>query len=785
MKPAFPRIGIFNNELVASTEKGLFICNTDNLKSRYIQCAGANNKGTTSIAVMDDAVVSYGDGAWFLYRGGQLKRIKLYGDSTGYIATNSSTLNVNTINHTAYVLSNPASVIAQMSLKGDSLLLEKKIFTGDFINTVTTDAEKVWVNTIHKSYLLNSPDDRLEGYDFTSIVTDKEGNTWYSSLKNGLMVKYRTLPGSLQPINILQGDDRVNCIQQKGPLLVLGTQNGNIILFDPQENKVLKKITLPVNRGMITYLFNIDGNRFLVGTSVNTYEVDIEKNTFKLYTEIKSLKEVDKSDRYLFMASAGGLIVSPLNTRETFRQKRAAGFKAFTYKQGINGDYLYYKMRCRAVCYDQANKLVFVAFKDGLYIIDKQGFKPFFYNNESIYAMCLKYVNGKVLIGSINKGLLITDGKTIKQLTVNDGLASNTVIRIKKTGDNLWLMGASATTVLDIANFKVINSMDLSSLDETQVLDLAVIKNSAYVATADGFNFFETSKLADRFNITNYLQGVYINDKPKALNRTHAFRYFENNLQFNLAVPFYYHSHDIYFKYLLSGTNNKNWQTTQPGERNISFSELSPGKYKLKAYAVHPQIGRAIIPVVYEFSIAEQWWQTWPAKIFMTLFIAALVTYIVANYLLNRLRSQKSSYEQQLTIETERQRISSEMHDDVGAGLSAIKLFLNMAKNNREPADITHISDMINDMAEKINEIIWSTNTENDSLASLIDHIEYQSQKLFRHSEINLKVSIPIETPVYVITSENRRNIYLVTKEMLHNALKHSKATTINLENTS
>ena len=122
------------------------------------------------------------------------------------------------------------------------------------------------------------------------------------------------------------------------------------------------------------------------------------------------------------------------------------------------------------------------------------------------------------------------------------------------------------------------------------------------------------------------------------------------------------------------------------------------------------------------------------------------------------------------------------MHDDIGAGLSAVKLFLNMAKNNEEPGDINHISEMINDMAEKINEIIWSTDIENDSLESLLNQIEYQSYKLFKHTDINLNVVIPLDIPAYIITSEKRRNIYLVTKEFLHNALKHAKASFITLD---
>ena len=779
---AFPRIVLLGNELAASTEKGLFICNTINLSCRYLKCAQPANRGTSSLAVTKNAVIGYGDGNWFLYRTGQpLKMVTLRGSSTDYVRSNSSTISSSGSGDTAFLFSNPASVLATVTLHGDSLTLSaKKIITGDFINTVTTDARNVWVNTIHKSFLLSNTKQALNGYDITAIVTDKEGNTWYSSLKNGLMVKYRTLQGSLNAINIFKDNDRVNCIEGPAPALVLGTQNGNILVYDTKKGNVIKKIRLPGNHVSVNYLYRLEGSRYIVGTSVDTYEVDIEKGTNRLYPFIKSLKEVDKTDQFIFVASAKGLVAIPLKPNTG---RYADGrLKEFTYQHDSGGNYFNYRMRCRAVCYDPANKSIFVAFKDGLYVIDDKGIRPFLFNGTSVYSMCLKYVNGEVIIGTINNGLIMTDGHNLKHLTVSDGLASNTVVKIKNDGSRIWLLSSGATSVLDARSFKIIPGIDLSSLDETQVLDVAAIGNNAYAATSDGFNVFSITKSAERFDLKNYLQTVSINNHPVLFNPPHRFPYFQNNIQFNLTAPFYYHARDIYFKYLLAGTNNPSWRSTEPGGRSISFSELSPGKYKFKAYAVHPQFGITAAPVTYEFSIAERWWQTWLFKILFTLLITALISFVVASYLLNRLRLQKSLYDQQLALQNERQRISSEMHDDVGAGLSAIKLFLNMAKNDKQRSNIDHISDLINEMSEKINEIIWSTNTENDTLESLVNHIEHQSYKLFKHTDVNFKVTVPLNMPDYMIPGEKRRNIYLVTKELLHNSIKHSKSLVTGIE---
>ena len=144
--------------------------------------------------------------------------------------------------------------------------------------------------------------------------------------------------------------------------------------------------------------------------------------------------------------------------------------------------------------------------------------------------------------------------------------------------------------------------------------------------------------------------------------------------------------------------------------------------------------------------------------------------------------SHRNYIEQKKYIDAERQRISSEMHDEIGAGLSAIKLFSEVASKNRKDVDeIRQINVMINEMADKINEIIWSTNAESDNLESLFDFIEGQSRKLFEHSSITFTASMPHNIPDVIISSQIRRNNYLLIKEVVHNALKHSKATTVHL----
>ena len=163
-------------------------------------------------------------------------------------------------------------------------------------------------------------------------------------------------------------------------------------------------------------------------------------------------------------------------------------------------------------------------------------------------------------------------------------------------------------------------------------------------------------------------------------------------------------------------------------------------------------------------------------------FLLLFIVYAFLSHYFYKKRLHRLLDQQQQALKNERQRISSEIHDDIGAGFFAIKLFADLvSKNGRRSDEITQLSSMINDLSEKIKEIIWSTNYENDNLENLIYYLEFQTIKLFEHSQTSFRVHIPDQIPEKVISSEVRKNIYLIVKEFVHNAIKHSGAAALKL----
>ena len=163
-----------------------------------------------------------------------------------------------------------------------------------------------------------------------------------------------------------------------------------------------------------------------------------------------------------------------------------------------------------------------------------------------------------------------------------------------------------------------------------------------------------------------------------------------------------------------------------------------------------------------------------------SLLVIIAMVIIISVFLLNQYRisaRRKRQYE--------RRRISSDLHDDIGSGLSKITLLSQVLKQQaidaHSVAQLEKISEAATDALEKMSELVWSLNPGNDRLGNLISYIRKYAVEYFEPTAISCKVSMPDEIPDKSIKGEQRRNIFLCVKEALHNIIKHAEASKVAL----
>ncbi len=142
--------------------------------------------------------------------------------------------------------------------------------------------------------------------------------------------------------------------------------------------------------------------------------------------------------------------------------------------------------------------------------------------------------------------------------------------------------------------------------------------------------------------------------------------------------------------------------------------------------------------------------------------------------------------EKQLAAEVvlqERLRISEELHDEVGATLSGIAMYSHLAKEQLQQESKAAINGSLNiiqqnagDMVNKLNDIVWLINPGNDNLQQLLQRLEDYAVQMAAVKNIRVKSNINGHHIKTILPAETRRNIYLLFKEAINNAVKYSQA---------
>lgn len=247
-----------------------------------------------------------------------------------------------------------------------------------------------------------------------------------------------------------------------------------------------------------------------------------------------------------------------------------------------------------------------------------------------------------------------------------------------------------------------------------------------------------------------------------------------NTLTINFSSISYAGINECVFEYRLKGLE-KDWVD---GEKIgiARYVSLPTGKYTFEVRIKNNIESVRFIPI---HVIPPFYLRGW-------FIILGLITAFVFAILLLRVRERRKEkimqliYERKLALEHERLRISNNLHDDLGSSLSAInlrtKIVSDLAKDPDIKSQLDEISLAATRMTQKIREIIWTTNSANDTVDNLITHLHQYALEYFKDSGIFVTIHLPTERSSHSIDGSDRREIYLAYREALHNILKHSQA---------
>ncbi len=182
--------------------------------------------------------------------------------------------------------------------------------------------------------------------------------------------------------------------------------------------------------------------------------------------------------------------------------------------------------------------------------------------------------------------------------------------------------------------------------------------------------------------------------------------------------------------------------------------------------------------------IIVPFWETWW---FRALVAAALLIWVggTVRFLERRkyqLRLQRA--EQERTLERERARIAQDLHDDLGSSLTRLTLLSGLVKADKDnpeqvEAHANKLSAAADQTVRALEEIVWAVRPGSDTLQSLLDYIAHFANELFDGNTTHCRLDLPHDLPPLPLLPDMRHNIFLIVKEALTNALKHSGASEV------
>lgn len=146
-----------------------------------------------------------------------------------------------------------------------------------------------------------------------------------------------------------------------------------------------------------------------------------------------------------------------------------------------------------------------------------------------------------------------------------------------------------------------------------------------------------------------------------------------------------------------------------------------------------------------------------------------------------KLQARLEIMDRQRAVEQERARIARDLHDDLGASLTQIALLSELAKADLAQPELarTHLNQIFTTaggLARHLNEIVWAVNPANDTLEQFTSFICKFAQHYLGLVGIRCRLDFPDSLANCPMTAPERHNLFLATKEALHNIVKHAQA---------
>lgn len=434
---------------------------------------------------------------------------------------------------------------------------------------------------------------------------------------------------------------------------------------------------------------------------------------------------------------------------------------------------------------------------DGVIKIDLTGKIITSYNQKTILEFgnnqvlsLLEDEDGSLWVGTYGGGLghISVDGKLLAYYTTDNGLPNNNVVGVLKTERNtLFISTYNGLSVMERDTGEFQNFYTEDGLSHNEFNFSSFYKDSQgqfYFGGMNGINAFypnaiDRTEQAPEIKLVrlngyngrhkNFYQIDYTQKPPKQI----LVSPYDQYIELHWMMPSYFQNKKNSFSTKLEGFEDR-W-FYQGHSSSVRYNKLPAGDYVLKVRGTDARGNQSAsvlsIPITIKQIFYKQWW-------FIALAILVIIGIV---YTFFRYRLQ-----QVLAMERLRTRISSDLHDDVGSILSGLAMQTELLEANANENDkrrLHKIASISRSAVSQMRDLVWSIDSRRETVADLIERMRELAEELLLTKGIAFQLDdTHIKNPKKKLPAQTKQHLFLIYKEAIHNIVKHSDATSVEVK---
>jgi signal transduction histidine kinase len=148
---------------------------------------------------------------------------------------------------------------------------------------------------------------------------------------------------------------------------------------------------------------------------------------------------------------------------------------------------------------------------------------------------------------------------------------------------------------------------------------------------------------------------------------------------------------------------------------------------------------------------------------------------------------RRAKEERLAELERVRKRIATDLHDDIGSSLTQIAVLSEVARQRAGAGaeQLAQISAVSNELVESMSDIVWAINPKKDRLSDLTQRMRRFASDIFTARGVRFHFDAPFVSAAdgdLHLGADLRREVFLIFKESVNNVVKHSGATSAEVE---